>query len=117
MQHTLVVRSQPTPVAHVGFPELSNTTLVGTFPPSPLQVPPPLPPEEVDPPLDPPSSPVEAGGLELLLQAENTQAPAARAKANVGVFRSVSMGCLSWMGAQCALQVNTDEFWSPHIVS
>jgi hypothetical protein len=84
-------------VAHVGFPELSNPTLVGTFPPSPLQVPPLLPPDEVDPPLDPPSSPIGEGGLELLLQAENTQAAAARAKANVGVFRSVSsvsMGCL-----------------------
>ncbi len=104
MQQMLLERSQPTPVAHVGFPMLSNVTLVETFP-VPVQLPPLLLPED-DPPLDPPSSPVDAGGLAvLLLQAENTQAAAASVTANVGIFGKVSMGCLWWrvaLSARCS---------------
>jgi hypothetical protein len=93
MQHSLLDRSQPASTAHVGFPE-TNTTLVGTFPEPPLQVPP-LLPDEVDPLLEPPSSAGEEGGLVLLLQAEIAQATAASVNANEEVFREISMRCLS----------------------
>ena len=94
MQQMLLARSQPAPAAHVGFPMLSNMTLVGTFP-VPVQLPPLLLPEE-DPPLDPPSS-LDGGEPEvLLLQAENTQAAAASANASEEVLVRVSMGCLCW---------------------
>jgi hypothetical protein len=80
--------------AQVGFP-MAYTMLVGTCPPSPLQVPPPLLPplDDVEPPLELPLP--SGGGFELLLQAENTLATAASVNANEEVFREISMGRLS----------------------